>query len=97
MQLLQELSLASDEVLSKVRELPNLIPALSAIAYPGSGPLGTLRDKIGRSLGGAGGGGRADAARRVEEAVSAQAVSGASKVIRKTTRTSSGCAVCLCE
>lgn len=90
MQLLQELSLASDEALSKVRELPNLIPALSAIAYPGSGPLGALRDKIGRSLGGASSGGRADATRRVEEAISAQAVSGASKVFDWNLNTKDG-------
>lgn len=54
-QLLQELSLASDEALARVRDLPNLVPALSAIAYPGIGPLGLLRGRIGRSLGNVGG------------------------------------------
>ncbi|CAN0423139.1 unnamed protein product, partial [Ectocarpus fasciculatus] len=54
-QLLQELSLASNDALARVRDLPNLVPALSAIAYPGIGPLGLLRGRIGRSLGNVGG------------------------------------------
>ena len=95
-QVLQELSLASDEALSEVRELPNLIPALSSIVSPRSGLLGTLKDKIGRSLGGmngfTGSGGRADAARRMEKAVSAQAVSAAAKVC--ATARARSCVIC---
>lgn len=83
-QLLQELSLASEDALSKIRDLPNLVPALSSIAYPGTGPLGVLRDRIGRSFGGvssmAVGGGRGGALRHTEAAIAAAAVSGASKV-----------------
>lgn len=55
MQLLQELSLASEDALTRIRQLPNLVPALSAIAFPGTGPLGLLRGRIGRSLGNVGG------------------------------------------
>lgn len=77
-QLLQELSLASEQALAIVRHLPNLVPALSAIAYPGSSALGQLRDRIGRSL--PRGGGRGDASRRTEVAVAAGAGAAASKV-----------------
>lgn len=90
MQLLQELSLASDEALAMIKELPNLIPALSGIAHPATGLLGRLRGRIGRSLGnvasGVGGGERADAARRAEALVAAAAVSGASKVSVRSNR-----------
>lgn len=82
-QLLQELSLASEEAFDLVKKLPNLIPALSAIAHPSTGLLGRLRGRIGRSLGAVGGVAgrdRVDAARHAEALVAEAAVAGASKV-----------------
>ncbi|CAN0042374.1 unnamed protein product, partial [Laminaria digitata] len=81
---MQELALASEEALEIVRHLPNLIPALSAFAYPGMGPLGVLRDRIGRTFGGVGGRGGGEGGgtvRRIEASVMAATVSGASKLL----------------
>lgn len=85
-QLLQEMSMASDEALAIVRDLPDLVAALRAIASPGAGPLSRIRDRVGRYLAGAsmvgslGVGNWLDGARRMEAPASQAAVSAASKV-----------------
>lgn len=85
-QLLQELSMASEEALALTRELPDLVPALRAIASPGTGPLGRVRERIVRSqvgagvLSGLGVGEWAERGRRAGTAAPSAAVSAASKV-----------------